>query len=986
MPSGVLCSLRKYAPFACLSMLVLTMLSVPVLAQNSIQLFGPVDVRLSATGTGYGSNAVNFNSSTLNLTCPAGPIAAVLSSTPDGTGNLLVDNNINVSVTAGSTTTGPTNVCVGGVNGAPTGPFQNCFGTGYETGAGSGSLTGLDPDNFVAADGIPPIDISGLLVPGSIQVQIALQDEFYGPGFYLASSTLYLDTNCTQGGVTGPALVTGNPISGSNPTPDQLSQDFNFNPTTNQQIGFEYDLTDANAAGGLTITDGTIPQVSDSPIDPSNFQSTYVSGTSFATSSCLVHSGEQLSNGQPACKLYTLLCTVGTGSEASGAQCPVSNQSNEIFKDVFSGPAFTLSDHQGIGLLMASDGWPGGPCTYEAAADLPNLPCPQNLLTSFTSTTGVTSNVRTSNGASSASKTTVKAALAAPRAAAVSAGDSSTYASSGRTTHPNSTFITVVQVPEDFTTITVANQQPGYWINKSTAKVTLSSAPPNPAGATTFVASPIQSITYGIVPAGTPPGPDDPNLSDTTLTSGVTCPTLAAPTGVPAGVFTAPQQTLSGLEDGQYLLYYYAQDCAGTQELHFTQDTSGNWSTLFYTYPVNVDTTAPVVASGPTLSSAASSSGTYLVGQAVTASFSCTDALSGIVQCGSYTYALGATNSTGTLTSVVDTSTPGSKTFTVLAVDAAGNQTSASVNYQVVSPYDNQVQFSIAPQTVTYPGGTNIVVQIVPGATSSAITRKAMSYTAAPSGTVKILDGTTLIDTLRLQGNGAAYGYIHGLAAGKHSLTAVYSGDATIPGGASAPVTLTVLPVPVTLGVFCWNSTFPYGADYSCGAYASSNAGPPSGSITYTYDKGAPVTVPLTWGVALFGVSKPPVGAHTVVVSYAAQGNFAAATPQTESFTVTLAPVNVNLIPSTWYFTGGTLTLTASVQSWSAGPPKSTGAITFTDGTKSLGAVSVDGSGNAKISIAASALSNGNHTFTAAYAGGTNYGTGSSSIKVAVAK
>jgi Bacterial Ig-like domain (group 3) len=997
--------IRLSAAMRCLAVLLPAVLTSSLLAQNSIQLFGPVNVRLSSNGTGFGSSAVNFNSTTLNLTCSAEPITAVLSSTADGTGNILVDNNINVTVTAGTTATGPTNICTGGVNGSPAGSFQNCFAGGYESAAASGSATGADPDTLLSTDGIPPIRIDQLLVPGPSQVKIDLQDEGNGTGFYLASSTLYLNTNCTQGGVTGPALVTGNPIPSNNATPDQLSQDFSFNPIANQQIGFQYDLTTAQSAGSLTVSDGTIPQVGDLPIDPSTFQSIYLPKTSFATSNCLVHSGELLPSGLPACKLFTLQCTIGTGANASGAQCPASTQSNEIFQDVFDGPAFTLADiptpngptfHEGIGFLMASEGWGGGPCTYEAAADLPNLPCPQNLLTSFASSIAATSNVRKANLAAGHASTSLKAdpigaSVAQPRAAAASAPSSGTYASTGRTTHPNSTFITVAQVPEDLTTITVAGQQPGYWIKSSSASVTLSSQPPNLAGTTLpgaadFVASPIQSIAYGISPVGSVPQPGDPSLADTILTSSTVCPTLAHPTGVPASIFTPAQQTLKGLADGRYLLHYYAQDCAGTEELQFNQDGSGNWATSFYTYPINVDTVAPVVASGPTLSPAPSSQGTYQVGQAVSASFSCTDALSGVIHCGSYTYAAGATTNTGTLTSVVDTASPGSKTFTVQAVDAAGNKSSlASVTYQVVSAYDSQIQFTISPQTVTYPQGTNVVVQILPGATSSAAVRGASKTSHAPTGTVKILDGAKLIDTLRLQGNGAAYDYLHGLAAGKHILTAVYSGDAANPGGTSAPVTLTVQPARVNLGLSCWNSTFPYGANYSCGAYTSSAAGPPQGVITYQYDNAAPVTVPLNWGVALFSIPKPAVGRHTVVVSYAAQTNYAAATPQKESFTVTLAPVNISLTPSSAYLTGGNLKLTASVQSWSAGPPRSTGAVTFSDGSKVLAVVPVNAAGAASFTVAATALSNGSHTFTAAYSGGTNYGTGHSSVVVTVA-
>jgi len=969
-------------------------------SQTSIQLFGPVDQRLSSSNTGYGANAVYFNTTNLNLTCPANP-TGILSSTADGTGNLLVDNNINVTVTSGGTVTGPTNVCVGGALGSPiSSTFSNCFDNAYTATGNSGVLLGLDPDNFVSTYGIPPIGIGSLLVAGPQQVQIGLQDEGSGPGFVLASSSLYLITNCTQGGVTGPALVNGNPISGTTPTPQQLTQTFNFNSGDSQQIGFVYDLSTAQTVGSLTINDGTIPQVSDSPIDPSTFQSIYVPGTSFATSNCLIHSGELLPNGSPACKLFTLQCAVGTGAKATGAQCPVSTVNNEIFQDVFSGPGFTLSDiptpngptfHEGIGLLMASDTWPGGACAFDPEADLGNLNCPQNLLTSFVSNTAASSPaLRKSSlkvGALSSSGAGSKLAIH-PDSAGVSTGVGSSI-STGSTTRPNSTFVTVAGVPEDLTTATVAGQQPGYWINSTTANVTLSSQPPNLSlttlpGAASFVPSPIQSITYGVSPASSVPPAGTPVPTDVTLTNPAGCPTPPNLTTPAATTFAPNPVELTNLAEGYNLLHYYAQDCAGTEELKFTQDGSGNWSTSFYTYPINVDTVAPAVASGPSLSPAASAQGTYAVGQSVNASFSCTDALSGVVQCGGYTYAVGATNSTGTLTSAVDTSSPGLKTFTVTAVDAAGNTSSASVNYQVVSAYDNQVQFSISPTAVNYPLGANVTVQIVPGATPSAVRGNAAAAYTPITGTVKIYDGATLLATLGLQGNGAAYDYVSGLSAGKHSLTATYSGDASIPGGTSAPVVFTVLPAPVTLSVSCWNSTFPYGADYTCGAYTSSGAGPAQGVITYVYDGGAPEPVALKGGVGLFTISKPAVGAHKVTVSYAAQGNFAAATPQTESFTVAPAPVNIALSPSTWYLTGGNLTLSASVQSSSAGPPNSTGSVTFLNGSQVLAAIPVDANGRASFTVAASALSNGDQTFTASYAGGTDYGTGSTSIQVEV--
>jgi hypothetical protein len=198
-------------------------------------------------------------------------------------------------------------------------------------------------------------------------------------------------------------------------------------------------------------------------------------------------------------------------------------------------------------------------------------------------------------------------------------------------------------------------------------------------------------------------------------------------------------------------------------------------------------------------------------------------------------------------------------------------------------------------------------------------------------------------------------------------------------------VTLTVKPVPVNLTASCWNANFPYGADYHCGVYTSSTAGVPQGVITYQYDGAAPVTLALQNGTAQFVITRPPVGTHHVLISYAAQTNYAAANPVSETFTVTNAPVVVQLTRSTSYLAGGNLTLTAAIQSWSAGPPNKIGSVVFSDGNKVIATVQVNASGIAATTLAASSLSNGSHTFRASYSGGPNYGMGSATATVTVA-
>ena len=617
-------------------------------AQNSIQIFSPVNVRLSANGTSA-SSPVNFSTSTQTLNCPSSGITAMVASTADGTGNVLVDNFINLTVTQGQSTTGPVNICRGGV--VENGNAPDCFTTGYQTPAANGQLTGQDPDNFTSTGGVAPIDISASLAAGTNQVQLALVDT----GGYLASSSIYLVTNCTQAGVSGPATISGNPIS-SNPTPDELVQGFPFDSGDNQNVEQIYDLSVAQSNGDLTIQDGTIPSVADSGIDPAMWQPHWVAGTSFATSECLIHNGELL-NGQPACKLYTVTCQVGQGSTGSGAQCPVSTVRNEVFEDSFDGPAFTLPDihnphgptfHQGIGYLMASEGWMGGVCAFDPASGLQDQSCPMNFLTFF-SGPGL-------------------------------------YSGRGTTEHPNSSFIMVAPVPEDLTRVKFPYCRSEKWTNSRTVKAHFSSRPPVvPPPNNGFTASPIASITYGIALAANEPSTEFPIPTDVVLTNPVGCPAPGSP-GT-AKKFNAGEQTIAVPADGQYLLHYFATDCAGTEELRFTQDTTGTWSTSFYTRELNVDTVAPQVVYGPILSPAPSYIHGilgYRVGQKVKVTYQCSDDLSGVDRCGQRDFPEGTTL-TPQITTQVDTSCAGSKTFTVNVSDHAHNQGQpVSVDYEVV--------------------------------------------------------------------------------------------------------------------------------------------------------------------------------------------------------------------------------------------------------------------------------------------------------------
>jgi hypothetical protein len=625
--------------------------AVAAQAQNSIAVLSAVNVRFSNSTATY-ANPDTFSSAAVGVTCPSSP-KVIVSSTSDGTGNVLVDNFMYLSVAQGtSAPSTPANICRGGD--VENGNQNDCFTPGYQVPASEGLLTGQDPDGTIAANGgVAPIDISSQLAAGQNTVTLSLIDT----GGYLAAASTYLYTNCMSNGAVGGGQISGNPIPSSNPPPSLLTQNFTFSAGTNQLVQGVLDLSVADQQNTLTIQDQTTPIVSDLAFDPTSWPG-YVNGTSFATSSCLVHNGEKLTNGNPACKLYTIVCQIGQGGNPTGVQCPTSTERNIVVQDVFDGPNFSLPDihagwttfHQGFGFLEASDGWTGGPCTFEPGSDQ-TFSCPENLLTLFTGP-GVTKGTGTPNG------------------------------------HLNSTFISVGPVPEYLTSVNFNFCAHEKWVNRHNVQATFKTIPPVvPPPNNGFAASPVYSITYGISPQDALPSPEFPVPGDLSLYPEASYPTTGCTISGPAKPFQPAPVTINVAEDGKYFVHYFATDCAGTEELKFYQDNTQSWNTTFFTAELDVDTVKPEIVSGPTLSPAPTMiHGVlgYAKGTRLTASYECTDALSGVEKCGPQIYNNPVAD-TGTLKSILDTSKPGTFLFNVYVRDAAQNLgTSQSVSYTVV--------------------------------------------------------------------------------------------------------------------------------------------------------------------------------------------------------------------------------------------------------------------------------------------------------------
>lgn len=610
-------------------------------AQTSYQLFGPANTRLSTN-----NSLTPFGTSTIQLSCPASPMAIISSSpTPTSTSpsvtyaNVFADNFIGLSVNDNA----QVDICQGGNSGDATEGGTDCFTAQYTS--DYPGLTGEDPDSFVAHYGVSAPNISSNLAQGTIQAQFQLLDS----GVSLGNSSIYLITNCTQTGVAPGGSQLGNPIPSQNPSTNQLTQNFPFDSTNGQRVQFQSSYTAALGANTLTIVDNTVPMVTNQGIPPTAWPA-YVTGTSFASTKCVPETGELDPSGNPLCTFSTILCTnstPGTGSIPMGDNCPQSSAKNvQMFHTFDAAPsAVSFPPGTGIGFLMGSDSWSPSNCTF-VGPEIDNM-CPQNPITSFL-------------------------------------GDFHS-GSGGSTT--NSTFIVVTGVPLPFTVPSFSPNRLG-WSNSNTVNLSFTTFPPivlPPSNNNGFIAAPIASMTYGI-DSGTPyPDTSLPIPGDVALPSTTPCPSV--PT-VGSALPLSESATVN-LTEGKHTLHYFATDCAGTEELVFTYNQSnlGNWAT-FKTMAVNVDTTAPVVATGPTLSPA----GPYVLNQStVRASYSCTDPAStgvtpsGVVVCGPTALSLVLpTPNTGTLSSTVTTSTIGPHTFTVKVQDLAGNVgTPESVAYNV---------------------------------------------------------------------------------------------------------------------------------------------------------------------------------------------------------------------------------------------------------------------------------------------------------------
>ena len=281
----------------------------------------------------------------------------------------------------------------------------------------------------------------------------------------------------------------------------------------------------------------------------------------------------------------------------------------------------------------------------------------------------------------------------------------------------------------------------------------------------------------------------------------------------------------------------------------------------------------------------------------------------------------------------------------------------ASVPITVTAPLGT-VSLGVANQTQTYQQYTNFVIG--PNYTGSRV----------PTGTVTLYNNNVALTTLTLGGNGLAYYTASPFNVGANVLTASYSGDKNFPAGVSSPVTITVLPAPVNFQATCTGGTV-WTVAYQCTvSISASTTLQPGGSITYSLDGAAPVVVALTSSKAAFTVASPAPGAHKVILTYAAQGNFAAGGPLTESFTTAQGATALKIaVSSSSPAAGSSISITGTASTPSSGVP--TGTVTVYDNNTALGTAPI--AANGSFAYPVTKIAKGSHSYYASYLGSTDY-------------
>jgi hypothetical protein len=250
------------------------------------------------------------------------------------------------------------------------------------------------------------------------------------------------------------------------------------------------------------------------------------------------------------------------------------------------------------------------------------------------------------------------------------------------------------------------------------------------------------------------------------------------------------------------------------------------------------------------------------------------------------------------------------------------------------------------------------------------LTARVSSSRGTPSGTVQLLDGSTLLRAASLS-RGTATFTISGLSVGSHALTAHYVGQSAYRASTSKIVAQVVQGATTSTSTALTSSPNPSAAGQTVALTArvsAANGSAPSGSVQFFDGSASLGSAALSVGTASLSVSNLSAGSHSLTASYAGNSIYAGSTSAVLTQVVASAATSTSLISSANPASAGqSIAFTATVTGANGTP---TGSVQFRDGSTALGAATLS-SGLASLAVAS--LGVGTHPITASYLGSSYY-------------
>lgn len=345
---------------------------------------------------------------------------------------------------------------------------------------------------------------------------------------------------------------------------------------------------------------------------------------------------------------------------------------------------------------------------------------------------------------------------------------------------------------------------------------------------------------------------------------------------------------------------------------------------------------------------------------------------------------------TATVTSGGGTPT-GTVTFmdgsTTLGAETLSNG-QASYSTTVLTPGNHSITANYSGDSNFSAGSSPVLTQTVNlGTSSTAIVSSAnpssvgepVTFTATvsglviqPTGTVTFMDGATTLGTANLNASSQANFTISTLAAGSHSITAVYGGNSYYNSSTSNLLTQTVNQNTTTTSVVSSADPSNLGQSVTFTATVTAGSDVPSGTVTFKDGSTTLGSGTLSGsGQAAYATSSLALGSHSITAVYGGDANNSGSTSpvltQTVAANSSSTAIASSVNPSSF---GQSVTFTATVTGSGVTP---TGTVTFKDGATALGSGTLNGSDQATFST--NTLAAGAHSITATYTGDSNYGT-----------